>query len=162
MLRDLIPSMRRQPARFATDPFVSIRRAMDRFYDDFLTDVGYSGIDTLAEGIQNFSPRVDIEDKDDIIIVTAEIPGLTEKDIHVEADNEYLTIRGEKKSHHEEKRGSYSCAERSYGNFERVMRMPGKIDKDAIKATMKEGVLSVTIPRPAEAKKELRKIPVMH
>ena len=162
MLRDLIPSMRRPVARVTNDPFVSIRRAMDRLYDDFLSDVGYTGLDVLPEASHTFSPRIDIEEKDDLIILSAELPGLTEKDVQVEADNENLIIRGEKKSQREEKHANYSCTERAYGSFERILRMPGKIEKDSIKATMKEGVLTVTIPRPPEARKEVRKIPVSH
>jgi HSP20 family protein len=162
MLRDLIPSMRRPVARVPNDPFVSIRRAMDRLYDDFLTDVGYSGIDLLPDGVHSFSPRIDIEEKDDVIVLSAELPGLTEKDVQVEADAENLIIRGEKKSQREEKHANYSCTERAFGTFERVLRMPGKIDKDGIRAGMKEGVLTVTIPRPPEARKEMRKIPVTH
>ena len=93
-------------------------------------------------------PAIDVEEKDGKYLVRADLPGLNKKDIHVELHDGYLTLRGERKSEHEENKDNYHRIERTYGTFERTFRVPeGVTDKD-IHAKYKDGVLELTLAAP--------------
>lgn len=162
MLKDLIPAVKRPLSRSSSDPFVSLRRAMDRLFEDFNTDIFESAPDTWSESMRNFTPRLDMEDREDSIVLSAELPGMTDKDVQVELNKDYLTIKGEKKSEREEAKENSYYSERSFGSFERTIRLTSEINRDKIEASVKHGVLKVTLPKSAEAKKEVKKIPVHH
>lgn len=164
MITDLIPfsSTQRPFARFGADPVVSFRKAMDRLFEDFTSDLDEIVPSTWNRSLQAFTPKLDLEEKDDKIILTAELPGLTEKDVHVEVNKDYLTVKGEKKCSREEKNKNSFFSERSYGAFERTIRLPSEIAKDKIDAAVKDGVLTVTLPKSPEAKKDVKRIPVHH
>ncbi len=100
----------------------------------------------------NGGPAIDIEETDDEIQVTAEVPGLSEKDLRVELDGQRLMLRGEKKSSREEKRGAYSYSECSYGAFQRAIPLPCEVDADRVRATCKHGVLKLRLPKTESAK----------
>ena len=92
------------------------------------------------------------------IEITAELPGLEEKDVQVNLADNVLTIRGEKKAEKEEKDKAYRLVERSYGSFVRSLELPEGVNADAIKASIDKGVLKVTVPKPAPA--QVKKIDV--
>lgn len=162
MLRDLIPSTQRSLGRSGGDPMVGFRKAMDRLFEDFTSDFGELVPSTWSQSLQNFTPRLDLEEKDDKIVLTAELPGLTDKDVQVEVNKDYLTVKGEKKSSREEKNKNSFFSERNYGAFERTILLPAEIVRDKIDAVVKDGVLTVTLPKSVEAKKDVKKIPVHH
>jgi HSP20 family protein len=162
MLKDLIPAVRRPLSRSGNDPFVSLRRAMDRVFDDFNTDVFETAPDTWRESMRSFTPRLDMEDREDSIVLSAELPGMTDKDVQVELNKDFLTIKGEKKSERKESNDNRYFSERSFGSFERTVRLTNEINRDKIEAAVKHGVLTVTLPKSAESKKEVKKIPVHH
>ena len=85
------------------------------------------------------------------IEITAELPGLEEKDVQINVADNVLTIRGEKKAEKEEKDKNYRLIERSYGSFERSLELPNGVNADAIRANIAKGVLKVTVPKPAPA-----------
>jgi HSP20 family protein len=95
--------------------------------------------------------RISREETDKEIEITAELPGLEEKDVQVNLADNVLTIRGEKKAEKEEKEKNYHMIERSYGSFSRSIELPAGIDPNAVKATIDKGVLKVTVPKPAAA-----------
>ena len=95
--------------------------------------------------------RVDIAETDKDIEITAELPGLEEKDVQVNVADDVLTIKGEKKAEKEEKDKNYHRIERSYGSFCRSLQLPAGANADAIKATLKNGVLKVTVTKPVAA-----------
>ncbi len=107
-----------------------------------------------------FAPRVDISETDEGFRVTAELPGLEEKDFEVSLEGDVLTIKGEKKLAHEEKREGYTHVETSSGSFQRAFRLPVEVDPDAVKAEFKNGVLTVTLPKPEEAVEHPHTIPI--
>ena len=112
---------------------------IDRWFDTgFFTD--------LPETI--WRPAIDIEEKDGNYLVRADLPGMQKKDIHVELKDGYLTLRGERKSEHEENKDNYHRIERSYGTFERSFRVPEGVTEKDIHAKYKDGVLELTIPAP--------------
>ena len=159
MNTELIPSRPRALGLGLTaDPFVNLRQAVDRMLSDF-----GRGFDLAGEGdISGFSPRLDFEDKDDAMVLSAEVPGMCDKDVHVEVARDVLTIKGEKRCASESKGAGRVSSERSYGAFERTLRLPSEVNKDKISAQMKDGILTVTLPKSPEAKKEVKTIPVQH
>ncbi len=126
------------------DIFDSFRRNVDRLFDDF-------GSFGAAWSPLKLSPRLDVTDSDGVIEVTAELPGLEEKDINVSIEDGALTISGEKKSESEKKGKNYVYSERSYGSFARRVPLPSGVDPKSVNAKMKQGVLTVTVAKPATA-----------
>jgi HSP20 family protein len=114
---------------------------------------------TSGSGIA-WAPRIDVYEKDNAVIVKAELPGLKKEDVQVELDDGTLVIRGESKAESEVKDENYYRIERSFGSFYRRMALPFEVKPEQIQATMKDGVLEVRIPKPAETKPEAKKISV--
>jgi HSP20 family protein len=105
-------------------------------------------------------PAVDIAETDKAYEITAELPGMDEKNIEVKFADGVLTIKGEKKDEKEEKKKDYYLSERSYGSFQPSFQVPDGVDTDKIEATFKKGVLSVALPKSVEAQKAAKKIDV--
>lgn len=103
-------------------------------------------------GAVRFAPAVDVSEDDDRYLVTAEIPGASKDDVTVEADDQMLTIRGEKRSEREGKKEQTRWVERSYGSFSRSFTLPANAATDRVSAAFKDGVLTVTIPKREESK----------
>ncbi|HID96194.1 MAG TPA: Hsp20/alpha crystallin family protein [Candidatus Latescibacteria bacterium] len=133
--------------------FLDIREELDRLFDDLMStsELGYPAAGT-------WSPRVDVSETDDEIIVSAELPGIDREDIKVNVEDNVLTFSGEKKQEKETKKRNYHRIERSYGSFHRSFTLPTKIESDRVKATFKDGVLTIHLPKADEAK--TRQIPV--
>ena len=123
-------------------PFERLYRNYDYFDDWFDSDFFFP-----AER-KSWSPAVDIEEKDGKYLLKADIPGLNKKDIHVELHNGYLTLKGERKSEHEDKKDGFHRVERTYGSFSRSFKVPDGISNKDIKARYHDGVLELTIPTP--------------
>lgn len=144
-LKSLIPIGRDRSV--AASPFVSLQREIDRLFDDFTR--GFSAF--AGSGTNALMPSMDVSETDKEIEITAELPGLEEKDVQINLSDNLLTIRGEKKAEKEQKDKNYRLLERSYGSFERTLELPQGVSPDAIKANIAKGVLKVTIPKPAPA-----------
>jgi HSP20 family protein len=106
------------------------------------------------------TPAVDIIEKPNEFRITAELPGMSDKDIDVKCADGVLTMRSEKKEEMEEKDEDYFLSERRYGSFHRSFRLPESVDEDKIDATFKNGVLTITLPKRAESKKAEKKISI--
>lgn len=144
-LKSLIPTGRDRSV--AGSPFVSLQREIDRLFADFTRGFpSFTGNGTTA-----LLPSMDVSETDKEIEITAELPGLEEKDVQINLADNLLTIRGEKKAEKEQKEKNYRLVERSYGSFERTLELPEGVSSDAIKANITKGVLKVTIPKPAPA-----------
>ena len=111
-------------------------------------------------GEEGLAPAVDIVEGEKAYEVTAELPGMDDKDIEVTLTDDVLTIKGEKREEKEEKRKNYRFSERHYGAFERSFEAPEGVDADKIEANFKKGVLTVTLPKKPEAQKATKKIDV--
>ena len=137
--------------RGMADTFNQLFRRFDEEWNQFLTRGGpaFGGL-----------PNVDVSETDDEVRVSADLPGLDEKDIKVSLDGDVLTISGERRYEHEEKRKHLHRVERSYGTFHRSIALPEEIDRENVKATFKKGVLHVTIAKRPGAKPSRRRIPV--
>jgi len=135
-------------SRPETNMFGSLQREIDRLFADFTRSLGTYGTQGL-----NLVPSIDVTGKDKEIEITVELPGLERKDVEISIEDDLLTIRGEKKIEEEQKddKKNVHLAERSYGVFYRVLQLPAGVDPSGIKATMSNGVLKLTIPKPAKS-----------
>jgi HSP20 family protein len=127
---------------------VSIQDEMNKLFDDFL---GRPLMRTeWSEGVWN--PSVDISETKDNVIIKAEMPGLNKEDVKISMQDNMLTLTGEKKQEKEEKETNYHRIERSYGAFSRSFSLPTSVKSDKIRATYKDGILSITLPKTEEVK----------
>jgi HSP20 family protein len=147
-------------------PFENLRREVDRLFDDFGRGFwrspfgrSFTELEPLWSG-KLTAPAVDIVESDKAYELTAELPGMDEKDIEVKLTDGGLWIKGEKKEEKEEKKKDYYLSERRYGSFERYFTLPQGVDTDKIEAAFKKGVLTVTLPKKPEAQKPEKKIDV--
>jgi HSP20 family protein len=131
-----------------------LHREIDRLFNEF-AQVAPPNSGTLA----NIVPNIEISETDKAIEVSAEMPGLERKDVEISIEDDTLTIRGEKKIEEDNNKDkNVQHSERSYGVFLRVLQLPPGIDPASVQATMSNGVLKITIPKPA--KPEPKKIEV--
>jgi HSP20 family protein len=152
----LVPRMSRRSAV----PALRNLPAFDDLFDEFFRGFGVAPAWPEASRLGEFTPRIDIRETDEEVVVTAELPGLEEKDFEVELEDDVLTIKGEKRTEHEEKREGYRHIESASGSFRRAIPMPSEVDADAVKATYKQGIVTVTLPKLAEARRNARTVPI--
>lgn len=138
-------------------PFVSLRREMDSLFDNFFRGFDMEPFESRLGG---FSPRIDVTEDGNEIRISAELPGMDEKDIDLSIQNNMLTIKGEKKEEKEDKGKDYYRMERSYGSFVRTIPLPVEVDTDKVEAKFKKGILSIALPKTAKAVAEAKKISV--
>jgi HSP20 family protein len=155
-LKSLIPVGRQRGVARADNPFISLQQEIDQLFDDFTR--GFPSLGTLGGGMNKMLPTMDVSETDKEIEITAELPGLEEKDVQINVADDILTIRGEKKVEKEQKDKNYHLVERSYGSFERSLALPEGVNADAIKASIAKGVLTVTVPKPVPA--QVKKVEV--
>jgi len=153
----------------AWHPFETLHREIDRLFEDFGRDFWHSPFRRPAFEIEPFwrremklvaAPAVDIVEKDNAYEITADLPGMDEKSVEVQLSNGNLTIKGEKKEEKEEKKKDFYLHERHFGSFERTFGVPEGVDANKIEASFKKGVLTVTLPKKAEAQRPAKKIDV--
>jgi len=158
-LKKLVPSGSKDvPVRREEyDPFSLLHREMNRLFESFSRGFG---IEPPEARLGVFSPSVNVIDEDKEIKVTAELPGMDEKEIDVSLTKDALTITGEKKQEKEDKGKNYYRMERSYGSFSRSVPLPVEIDTAKVKAQFKKGILTVTLPKTAKSLKEKKKIQI--
>jgi HSP20 family protein len=150
-------------------PFENLRREIDRLFDDFSQGFWRSPLSATLADMEAYLPRkfgwsaapaVDFVENDKSYKLTAELPGMDEKNIDVKVVDGGLMIKGEKKEEKEDKAKNYYMSERRFGSFERYFRLPNGVDAEKIDAQFKNGVLSVTLPKKPEAQKPEKKIEV--
>jgi HSP20 family protein len=161
-IRDLIPWSRNQeltPSREGYDPFFTLHREMNRLFDDVFRGFGMPARigSPLIEGRFGW-PSIELNETDKELKVTAELPGLTEKDVQLEIANGILTLRGEKKSERTDNGGRY-FTERYYGSFERQIPLDG-VEEDKAEAKFHDGVLTITLPKSEQARSYVKRIPI--
>jgi len=150
-------------------PLENLRRQIDRLFEDFSfgplhRPFARSVFDVepfwRRELISHGMPAVDIVEKDKSFEITAELPGMDEKDIEIKLSSGSLLIKGEKKEETEEKRKDYYLSERYHGSFERLFGLPKDVDADKIEASFSKGVLNISLPKKPEAIKPEKVIPI--
>jgi len=151
-------------------PLADLQSEIDRLFDRFSR-----GFPSLSMGRDLFdwdpfrgsggtfsvtSPHVDVSETDKSYEISAELPGLDEKDIKVELKDDVLTLSGEKKEESEKEEKDYHVSERRFGSFRRSFRLPSGVDQDNVSADFKNGVLKIAMPKSATAQKKSRRIDV--
>jgi len=160
-----------QPAESARawHPLESLWEEVDRVFEDFGRGFPRWPFRRNRFSLEHFwpagmasglAPAVDVADKDNGFEITAELPGLDEKNVEVTVANDILTIKGEKKEEKEEKEKDYYRSERRYGSFERSFELPAGVDQNKIEAKFEKGVLKITMPKTLEAQKKAKKIAI--
>lgn len=140
------------------DPFLSLHREVNRLFDDVFR--GFDRRRLALDGLSSFDdwPSVEVSDGEKEIRVTAEVPGLEEKDIEVLLRDGVLTLKGETRAETEDKERQFS--ERFYGRFERRIPLGAEIEEDKVSADFRNGVLTVTLPKSADANAKARRIAI--
>ena len=150
-----------EPRSGELQPVRSLRQEVDRLFEDFFR--GWPRPWTggwLGQEEGTFAPVVNLKETEKEFVLTAEVPGLQKDQLDVNIMEESVTIRGERKEEKETKEQSYYYRESSFGSFQRVVPLPAPIVADKAKATLKDGVLSLTLPKAEPAKSRAVKIKV--
>lgn len=161
-VRNLIPWGRRNLTPSSEDalhPVVSLQREMNRLFDDMFRgfDMTFPA-DFGARALNGSWPRLEVSDDTDAVRVSADLPGMEEKDVEVLLEDNVLTIRGETNSHTEDSKKQFS--ERYYGRFERRIQLGHEVEEDKITASLKNGVLEVVLPKDESASSRVKRIPL--
>jgi HSP20 family protein len=124
----------------------TIQNEMNRVFNSFFDTP------TPANGttFRRWIPAMDLVETESSYVLKADLPGLSQSDVNIEVDDNVLTVSGERKAEHEDRKAGYYRVERSYGSFRRSLTLPEGVDADAVKATFENGVLEVTVPKPAQ------------
>jgi len=147
-------------------PFDSLRREVDRLFDDFHWRLPFSrrpfDVEPFWHGEISWgkAPAVDLVEKEKSYEITAELPGMDESNVTVSFSDGKLTIKGEKKEEKEEQKKDFYLSERRYGTFQRMFYVPEGVDADKIEASFKNGVLTVSLPKTPAAQQKQRQIAV--
>jgi HSP20 family protein len=158
------------PPTWAESPFAVMRRfsdEMDRMVDRFREEFGagrgwlgsrFGGGRELSQRL--WSPQIEVCERDNQLLVCADLPGLKKEDIKVEFTDNALTIQGERRQEHEETHEGHHTSERSYGTFYRSIPLPAGVNPENAKATFQDGVLKITMPLPQRAAQRSRRIEI--
>jgi len=139
-LHDYLPWKRR---REQEHPIARLREDIGALFDDFFRDFGLAPFDGTAA----FAPSVDVREDEKEVVVSAELPGIDEKDLDVSLIGDSLVIQGQKSEEKEEKEGDYYRRERTFGSFKRVVPLPAEVDHEKADATYKNGLLRIRLPK---------------
>jgi HSP20 family protein len=142
-----------------SDPFLSLHREMNRLFDDVLRGTGLpAATGNQGQGrVGNFvNASMNVSETENEIRITAELPGVTEQDIDVSLDDDVLTIRGEKKFERTDDKENFHFVERSYGTFQRSLRLPFPVAPEQVQARFENGVLTVTLMKTGRQERSRR------
>jgi HSP20 family protein len=135
--------------------FLNLQEEMNRLFDAFSRG---TELQSVTEG--SWAPAVDIHESKESIVIDAEVPGVDQKDIKVSITDNILTIQGEKKQQKTVEEENFHRVERFYGTFSRSFNLPAGVKADQIKASFKDGVLKIILPKSEEAKTKIINVEV--
>jgi len=172
--KDIASRTSTAPVAVTGSPFTLLRRfgrEMDRLFEDFGLESGWHMPRFLTRGHEmlrreagfvpaEWSPRVDVLEREGQFVVRADLPGLSKEDIKVEVSDDLLTIQGERKQEKKEEREGYSYSECSYGSFYRSIPLPEGAEASKATADFRKGVLEITLPAPARPDQKARRLEV--
>ena len=148
------------PVGRSRDIFSAMRDEMDRMFGRFERDWALPSLFGREDRGSAVVPQLDVREDSNSITIEVELPGVEEKDIAVTLANGVLTIKGEKRQAKEDKGENYHMTERSFGSFQRSLRLPDMIDESKVEAKFDKGVLKVTAGKKPEAVKSARRIEI--
>lgn len=162
-VRDLLPFGRTSvPIARGANPIIALQDEMNKLFGDFFSEASMPSWwrgGELSSALA-VSPALDISESDKEFKVTTELPGMDIKDVQITVADGYVTIKGEKKQEEKEEREGYFRQERSYGSFQRVVALPDNANFDKAEANMKNGVLTIAVPKKAGAQSKERKLEI--
>jgi HSP20 family protein len=135
---------------------------MNRLFAGFFDTPAARGGDNGTSAARRWIPAMDLVETGEHFVLKADLPGITESDVHIEVDNNVLTVAGERKAEHEDQHEGYYRLERATGAFSRSLTLPEGIDPESVRATFHNGVLEVRIPKPVQVKPRRVQIDVEH
>jgi HSP20 family protein len=142
--------VRFRPFNTTVTPFrdlTEMQSEMNRLFD------GFFGRDTAGPAMERvWAPAADMVENKDELVITVEVPGVSQKDIHLSIDGDLLTVKGERRWSHEDKQEHHYRLDRWAGKFERVLPLPVPVQADKVRASYRDGVLTVTMPKVEEIK----------
>ena len=147
----------------AMHPLPAFRRDFERLFEDFFS---VFGMPLRTDGQQGgthravMAPRMDVSETENEIRITADLPGVSEKDVEIRLIDDVLTISGETRIERDEQKEDFHLVERARGTFARSLRLPFRVDAKDVRANFKDGVLTITIPKPQEARERVQRIEV--
>ena len=149
---------------YSFDPFAAFRSEMDRLFESYfgrgpLAAFPKFDLGTIR-GNGSIVPEVDVKESDKTLTISAELPGMEEKDVELTLKDGVLTIKGEKKSEKTDTKENFQITERRYGSFQRSFRLPSEIDEGKIQATFDKGVLKIQAPKRPEAAPKAKRISI--
>src|SRR5215212_7774479 len=143
---------------FGEDPVMSLHREMNRLFNDVFRGVPLAG--SRGGTASDFVPaHMDVSETESEVRICAELPGVSQEDVDVSLEDDVLTIRGEKKLERKDEKENFHVLERSYGTFQRSLRLPFRVEPDQVRAEFNNGVLTVTLPK-VKAQDRARRIQV--
>jgi HSP20 family protein len=142
------------------DPFLSFRREVDRMFDRFFTGFSRRAVGSPFGSWAAPTLSLDLTENDKEVVVTAEMPGLDDKDFDVAVSGDILTLKGEKRAEHEHTNGDAHYMERRFGSFSRSVRLPFEVQNEKVDARYEKGVLTIRVPKPADMQRQVRRIEV--
>lgn len=159
-IKDLVRRKKPAPPAVASSPFTQLRAEMNRLMDNFWTDWPSLSLPDTFSGA--FLPKVEVSEADKTVEVTAELPGMTEKDVEVtlSQDGSLLTLKGEKRYEEKKEEKDFHRFERSYGTFQRSVLLPCAVDDKQVEATFKDGVLTMVLPKLSPEAQGIKTIPI--
>lgn len=157
-----------EPKRREVEPIRGLRDEVDRLFDQFFRGwggpfaPGWPGArwPALSAETPEFLPVVNLKETQDDYVVTAEVPGLDKKELEITLTDDSVTLKGERKAEKNADEENYHYQEASYGRFERLVSLPGRIKTVDAKARLKDGVLTLTLPKAEESKRKEVKVKV--
>jgi len=161
MSMSLIPWRRKRANHDPLDlSLAQIRNEFDALFDRFFRDPW--GFWETRSGSTSLSvlPRMDLAETENEVTVTMELPGVRPEDVDIRVTGDRLTVRGQKREQRSEKKRDYHFVERQFGSFQRTVQLPSTVDPDRVDATFKDGVLTITIAKHAEARPRQIKVRV--
>jgi HSP20 family protein len=170
----IVPEAPKTPMTSNVSPFAFMRRfaeEMDRLFEDFGLESGWHMPRFLTRGRElmrreagfvpaEWSPRVDVLEREGQFVVRADLPGLSKEDVKVEVTDDLLTIQGERKQEKKEEREGYCYSERSHGSFYRAIPLPAGADGSKATADFRKGVLEVIVPAPSPPEPKARRLEI--
>ena len=172
--RDIAPRTSTAPAKSIGSPFTLMRRFaedMDHLFEDFGLESGWHLPRFLSRGREllrrevgfvpaEWSPRIDVLEREGQFVVRADLPGLSRDDIKVEVSDDLITLQGERKHEKKEEREGYCYSECSFGSFYRTIPLPESADASKATADFRNGVLEITVPAPSRPQPKARRLEV--
>jgi HSP20 family protein len=146
------------PSRRSKEPFFHFKRDINRLFEDLLPSREI--LPFFSDQMDMLNPDIDVSETNKEMIIQAELPGIDEKNITIELNNNVLNLKGEKKIDRTQEGQGFHIVERQSGNFSRAIQLPFEVDRDGVSAHYSNGVLTVHLPKSAQAQKNVKKIEI--